>query len=336
MVKLPLTNRQSNVRDAWRRGIRKVSSLAKITGVPLSTVYKYVAKLKNKQTLNPLPRPGRPRILPPEKRHVLGRIIQNNRYLTCKEITTSLNLKPKILPRTINREINKLGYRTCHPRTVPMLTSEQCERRVEWALAHAKQNWKSVVFSDETTFQMFRNTIKAFYKVGTEIPQRGVPKHPAKVHVWGAFSARGTIGFHMFTQNMDGQLYREILTNHLFENASKIMPKQWVFQMDNDPKHKAKKTGEFLCCRSVRVLDWPSYSPDINPIENLWAIIKRRVEKKVNNVLRKKKVISTECWHEIIKKEWELISVDTCLHLVNGMTARLDEVIEKKGKKINH
>jgi hypothetical protein len=55
MVKLPLTNRRSNVKDAWRRGIRKVSSLAKLTGVPLSTTYKYVAKLKKKQTLNPLP-----------------------------------------------------------------------------------------------------------------------------------------------------------------------------------------------------------------------------------------------------------------------------------------
>jgi len=336
MVKPPLSNRRSNVRDAWRRGIRNVPSLAKITGVPLSTTYKYVAKLKKKQTLNPLPRPGRPRILTPEKRRVLGRIVQNNQYLTCKEITTSLNSKSEISPRTINRELNKLGYRSCHPRTVPMLTSKQCERRVEWALAHAKQNWKTVVFSDETTMQMFRNTMTAFHKVGTEIPQRGVPKHPAKVHVWGAFSARGTIGFHMFTQNMDGQFYREILTNHLFENAARIMPRRWVFQQDNDPKHTAKETRVLLRRRSPKVLDWPSYSPDLNPIENLWAILKRRVEKRVNNVVRKKKKISIECWHEIIKKEWELISVDMCLNLINGMTARLDEVIEKKGKKINH
>jgi len=121
--------------------------------------------------------------------------------------------------------------------------AKQRERRVEWATAHARQNWKTVVFSDETTFQMFRNTMTAFYKVGTTIPQKGVPKHPAKVHVWGAFSARGTIGFYMFTQNMDGPLYRKILTDHLFENASGVMPKRWVFQQDNDPKHTAMETS---------------------------------------------------------------------------------------------
>ncbi len=66
--------------------------------------------------------------------------------------------------------------------------------------------------------------MKAFHKVRTSVPYKRVPKHPAKIHIWDAFSTYGTIGFHMFTQNMDEQLYREILTDHLFENASRIMP----------------------------------------------------------------------------------------------------------------
>ena len=139
----------------------------------------------------------------------------------------------------------------------------------------------------------------------------------------------------MFTQNMDGQLYREILTDHLFENASRVMLKRWTFQQDNDLKYRTKEIFKLLQRQVLAVLDWPFYSPDLNPIENLWAIIKKRVEKRVNKIIRKKK-INTECWHEIIKEEWEGISGELCLNLVNGMSKCLNEVIKNNGKKINH
>jgi len=331
-----LAERRATVNELWSCGVRDAPTITKLTGVPLSTSYKYVAQLKKNHELKPISRPGRPTILTSKDRTVLGRIIQNDKYLTCEEIATKLSSKVEISARTVNRELNRIGYCSSHPKTAPLLTPEQCERRVEWAIAHLRQNWKNVVFSDETTFQMFRNTMKAFHKVGTSVPYKGVPKHPAKVHVWGAFSARGTIGFHMFTQNMDGQLYREILTNNLFENASRIMPSRWTFQQDNDLKHRAKETSRLLHSRVPKVLDWPSYSPDLNPIENLWAIIKKRVEKRVNKIIRTKKKISTECWHGIIKDEWEDISEELCLNLVNGMPERLNEVIKNNGKKINH
>jgi hypothetical protein len=63
---------------------------------------------------------------------------------------------------------------------------------------------------------MFRNTIQVRYKDGEPIPSRPVVKHPFKVHVWGAFCAKGTVGFCMFTENMNGELYRKILTENLF------------------------------------------------------------------------------------------------------------------------
>ena len=89
-------------------------------------------------------------------------------------------------------------------------------------------NWKKVIFSDETTIQMFSNTLNAWSRDARPIAL--MVKHPFKVHVWDAISVKGKIGMHMFTENLDRHLYRQILNEYLYDNASAIYGNRWVFQ----------------------------------------------------------------------------------------------------------
>ena len=100
----------------------------------------------------------------------------------------------------------------------------------------------------------------------------------------------------------------------------------WVFQNDNDPKHTGKATKEWLKKKHIMVLEWPSQSPDLNPIENLWRELKLRVAKQQPRNLKD--------LERIFKNELTKIPPKICANLLKNYNKRLTSVLANKGLSI--
>ena len=145
--------------------------------------------------------------------------------------------------------------------------------------------------------------------------------------VWGCMIAQGVGYMCRIDGGMDAKLYCSILEDHLNQTVERYgMDKETtIFQHDNDPKHTARRTQEWLAGYGIEVLDWPAQSPDLNPIEHLWDHLKRRLN-DYDEV-----PTSVHALWQRVEEEWEKIGMTECLKLVESMPRRVAAVLSAKG-----
>ena len=137
------------------------------------------------------------------------------------------------------------------------------------------------------------------------------------VLVWGCMSAAGVGELHFIDRNMNSNMYCEILQQRMIPSLQKL-GRRAVFQHDNDPKHISKTTSALL-----KVMNWPSIFPDLNPIEHLWGILKWKVEvRKASNIRQLR---------DVVMEEWKSITMVTCEALENSMPRRVKAVLDNGG-----
>jgi transposase len=154
------------------------------------------------------------------------------------------------------------------------------------------------------------------------------------VMIWGCFT-RGIKGPLIFCdeekekqERINAKTYIRILDTNLlkFQHAvHELRRSPVIFQQDNAPIHTAKIVQEWFKNNKIPILDWPANSPDLNPIENVWKLLKDNVQKREvfpKNVVELKTAL---------EEEWAKLDVSLFYEVINSMPRRIDAVLQANG-----
>lgn len=309
-------------------------TISKSLDVHVSTVRQIIYKWREFNTVATLPRRGRPaKISPRAQRRIINEVRRNPRA-SAKDLQTSLaRTNISVHTSTICKILNKNGVHGRTARRKPLLTKKNIAARLKFAKDHldAPQHfWQKILWTDETKIELFgRNTQRYIWrKNGTaHQPQNTIPtvKHGGgSIMVWACFAASGPGQITVIDGKMNSKLYQDILQENIRPSVRQLqLKREWVMQQDNDSKHTSKSTKEWLTQKKIRVLEWPSQSPDLNPIEMLWHDLKKAIHTRQPRNLAELKLFCQE--------EWSKIPPGRCAGLISNYSKRLVEVIAAKG-----
>ena len=182
--------------------------------------------------------------------------------------------------------------------------------------------WQNVVFTDERRVRISSDGIyRDFRRNGTRFLEKentNLSSDKRSLMFWGAIQSDGRKWLVTCPNKLNAVGYLEILK--IYEEKMHFL--DLIFQQDNAPVHKSKIIGNFFQENEWEVLEWSVYSPDLNPIENLWAILKQRLRKQT---------VFWENLEEKVYEIWNEIDADVVRNLYENYTNRILDVKKAKG-----
>lgn len=226
-------------------------------------------------------------------------------------------------------------------------------KRIAFARAYKHMNWRLVMFTDRKRFYMKYpgSKVKPVRWVLEGEAEQDVfqPTNPLCVNVHAGITPFGMTAMHFVAgtskhktgyktqkdttaRNITKSEYKEVMVKTLLPEGNGLFKqakiKMWHFQQDNDPSHgvAAIVVDKWNSVHGARVQllpDWPPSSPDLNIIENVWALVQQKV-----NLLGCK---DFDEFKAAVQETFAGVSQQTIDNLYNSLEKRLKLVIKNGG-----
>ncbi|PIC18805.1 hypothetical protein B9Z55_024569 [Caenorhabditis nigoni] len=261
---------------------------------------------------------GRPSKLSDRERRSILREASNSTY-SARQIQSHLNLG--VSAKTIVRVIHKCKFIVRRRmRKAPFITIQHRQSRLAFAQKNARRDWSKIVWSDEKRFNYDGPDGNRAYwhdlrKDNLRFSRRNYKG--GSVLVWACFGAKGRIKLVFGPRTIKTMSYLYILKKALLPYWKKHRQDNLTFMQDNAPPHVSRISRKWFEKNKIELLSWPANSPDLNPQENIWGILARRVYE--NN----KQYHSTAGLKKAIVKAWHTIDQTIVDNLVMSMDTRV-------------
>ena len=313
-----------------------VRAIARTLHLHPSTVSRFLCHYREHGIVSAAAPSGRPRMLSERDERQVARLISSGECDTAEDVRHQLaNQGGHNVSRwTISRALHRQGFEAGVKCRKPLLQAHHRQQRLEWALRYqhwTNAQWSKVLFSDETKINLWQSDGRQYCwrRPGEQLSDRCVQptvKHGGgSIIVWTCMSAQGVGWMCRIEGNMNAELYTQILGGEMKMSANFLFPRgHFVFQHDNDSKHTARLTRQWLEGHEIKVLDWPAQSPDMNPMEHAFNELKRRLRagEHPRNL--------DELW-EHTANVWYNFESEYCSNLISTMPQRVQDLIQARG-----
>ena len=317
-----------------------ITEVARFFDVHHSVISRLWRQFQTTETVIRRPVPGRPRVTTPIDDRYIGLLARRQRRATAPSLRSDLiaSTGRQISVSTVVRRLHKTGLYARRPAVCVPLTARHRQARLEWCRHHVgwtRDQWSDVLFTDESRFSLQSDSrrVLVWREVGTRYKAHNIIERSAfgggGLTVWAGFSLGGRTDLHVYDGGtVTGQRYRDEILEPYVKPYAGAVGQDFILMDDNARPHRARLVDRFLEDEGIERMDWPAYSPDLNPIEHLWDALGRRVVGLLPppQTLRELK--------KALIRQWQLLPSNSLEFLIEGMGRRCQACMIARGGHI--